>query len=213
MEGYIFRRCILVAFIIMSLVFGWSLLGPTEYHFTHYHDVHIISEKKEMVTNPDCNNKNHSHYMIQQITVEWKGTNSKGEIKKFTTNFDDEGDSDDGITYQDLHNGVAKTHNCMKSLLTWFGFIIISVLFIFGYLTEDFEDDYSWSEQEDVKKLQINIWGKFARFWGYKPEIIEKVKEYYYNTRNRNIPNYRQMFSKYKEFKNFSTLEVSTNEK
>lgn len=212
MSGYIFRRIVLVAFIAMSLLFAWSIFGPTEYHYTKYHDVHILSEKKETVHNECCDSKDHDHYMITKYIVEWKGTNSKGETKKFTTKFDDENDSYEGISYKDLRNGFSKEHNCTKSKLTWMGFIVLLILFLFIYCTEDLDDYYS-SEKKDINELRICIWAILSSFCGYNDEVITKVANYYANTNLYNkIIRYSELYNKYnEEYKKFSTLDIKSS--
>jgi len=214
MEGYIFRRIVLVSFIAMTLLFAWSLFGPTEYHYTKYHDVHIISEKKEMVRNNSCDTKEHDHYMIPQITVEWRGTNSNGETKRFTTKFNDEDDDNDGVAYKDLKNGFAKEHNCCKSWFTWIGFILLTFGFLFIYLPEDLEDDYTWHETETINHFRLGLWCTIAEFSGYNSDLIMNVFKSYENQNlSHRILTYKELYSKYKEeYKKFSEIQVTTNE-
>ncbi len=213
MIEYIFRRIVLVSFIVMTLLFIWSLLGPTEYHYTKYHDVHIISEKREMVRNTNCDTREHDHFMRPQITVEWKGINSKGETKRFTTKFHSENDSDDGVVYNDLKNGFAKKHNCGKSLFTWFGFILLTFCFIFIYSSEDSDNRYSWYEIEEINKFKISLWCITSKFLGYNSDFITNVIKSY---KNRNLSygilKYKELYSKYnEEYKKFSEIQVTTN--
>ena len=213
MLEYIFRRIVLVSFIAMALLFTWSLLGPTEYHYTKYHDVHIISEKREMVRNTNCDIREHDHFMIPQITVEWKGINSKGETKRFTTKFHSEDDSDDGVAYNDLKNGFARKYNCGKSLFTWFGFILLTFCFILSCSSEDLDNGYSWNEIEDINKFRISLWCTTAKFLGYNSDsIMNVVKSYKNRNLSYRILKYKELYSEYKEeYKKFSEIQITTN--
>ena len=213
MIEYIFRRIVLVSFIAMALLFTWSLLGPTEYHYTKYHDVHIISEKREMVRNTNCDIREHDHFMIPQITVEWKGINSKGETKRFTTKFHNEDDSDDGVAYNDLKNGFARKYNCGKSLFTWFGFILLTFCFILSCSSEDLDNGYSWNEIEDINKFRISLWCTIAKFLGYNSDsIMNVVKSFKNQNLSYRILKYKELYSKYKEeYKKFSEIQITTN--
>lgn len=213
MIGYILRRIVFVSFIAMALLFTWSLLGPTEYHYTKYHDVHIISEKREMVRNTNCDIREHDHFMIPQITVEWKGINSKGETKRFTTKFHSEDDSDDGVAYNDLKNGFARKYNCGKSLFTWFGFILLTFCFILSCSSEDLDNGYSWNEIEDINKFRISLWCTTAKFLGYNSDsIMNVVKSYKNRNLSYRILKYKELYSEYKEeYKKFSEIQVTTN--
>ena len=213
MIGYILRRIVFVSFIAMALLFTWSLLGPTEYHYTKYHDVHIISEKREMVRNTNCDDREHDHFMIPQITVEWKGINSKGETKRFTTKFHSEDDSDDGVAYNDLKNGFARKYNCGKSLFTWFGFILLTFCFILSCSSEDLDNGYSWNEIEDINKFRISLWCTIAKFLGYNSDsIMNVVKSFKNQNLSYRILKYKELYSKYKEeYKKFSEIQITTN--
>ena len=213
MIKYIFRRIVVVSFIAMALLFTWSLLGPTEYHYTKYHDVHIISEKREMVRNTNCDDREHDHFMRPQITVEWRGINSKEETKHFTTKFHSEDDSNDGVAYNDLKNGFARKYNCGKSLFTWFGLILLTFCFILSCSSEDLDNGYSWNEIEDINKFRINLWCTTAKFLGYNSDFIMNVVKSY---KNRNLSHrilkYKELYSEYKEeYKKFSEIQVTTN--
>ena len=197
----------------MALLFTWSLLGPTEYHYTKYHDVHIISEKREMVRNTNCDDREHDHFMRPQITVEWRGINSKEETKHFTTKFHSEDDSNDGVAYNDLKNGFARKYNCGKSLFTWFGLILLTFCFILSCSSEDLDNGYSWNEIEDINKFRINLWCTTAKFLGYNSDFIMNVVKSY---KNRNLSHrilkYKELYSEYKEeYKKFSEIQVTTN--
>ena len=213
MIEYIFRRIVLVSFIAMTLLFAWSLLGPTEYHYTKYHDVHIISEKREMVRNTNCDTREHDHFMRPQITVEWKGINSKGETKHFTTKFHSEDGSDDGVAYNDLKNGFARKHNCGKSLFTWFGFILLTFCFIFIYASEDSDNRYSWLEIDEINKFKISLWCITSKFLGYNSDSIMNVVNSYKNQNlSYRILKYKELYSEYnEEYKKFSEIQVTTN--
>lgn len=213
MIKYIFRRIVVVSFIAMALLFTWSLLGPTEYHYTKYHDVHIISEKREMVRNTNCDTREHDHFMRPQITVEWKGINSKGETKRFTTKFHSEDDSDDGVAYNDLKNGFARKHNCGKSLFTWFGLILLTFCFILSCSSEDLDNGYSWNEIEDINKFRISLWCTTAKFLGYNSDsIMNVVKSYKNRNLSYRILKYKELYSEYKEeYKKFSEIQITTN--
>ena len=213
MIEYILRRIVFVSFIAMALLFTWSLLGPTEYHYTKYHDVHIISEKREMVRNTNCDIREHDHFMIPQITVEWKGINSKGETKRFTTKFHNEDDSDDGVAYNDLKNGFARKYNCGKSLFTWFGFILLTFCFILSCSSEDLDNGYSWNEIEDINKFRISLWCTIAKFLGYNSDsIMNVVKSFKNQNLSYRILKYKELYSKYKEeYKKFSEIQITTN--
>ena len=213
MIGYILRRIVFVSFIAMALLFTWSLLGPTEYHYTKYHDVHIISEKREIVRNTNCDIREHDHFMIPQITVEWKGINSKGETKRFTTKFHSEDDSDDGVAYNDLKNGFARKYNCGKSLFTWFGFILLTFCFILSCSSEDLDNGYSWNEIEDINKFRISLWCTIAKFLGYNSDsIMNVVKSFKNQNLSYRILKYKELYSKYKEeYKKFSEIQITTN--
>lgn len=213
MIKYIFRRIVVVSFIAMALLFTWSLLGPTEYHYTKYHDVHIISEKREMVRNTNCDDREHDHFMRPQITVEWRGINSKGETKHFTTKFHSEDDSNDGVAYNDLKNGFARKYNCGKSLFTWFGLILLTFCFILSCSSEDLDNGYSWNEIEDINKFRISLWCTTAKFLGYNSDFIMNVVKSY---KNRNLSHrilkYKELYSEYKEeYKKYSEIQVTTN--
>ena len=213
MIEYILRKIVFVSFIAMALLFTWSLLGPTEYHYTKYHDVHIISEKREMVRNTNCDIREHDHFMIPQITVEWKGINSKGETKRFTTKFHSEDDSDDGVAYNDLKNGFARKYNCGKSLFTWFGFILLTFCFILSCSSEDLDNGYSWNEIEDINKFRISLWCTIAKFLGYNSDsIMNVVKSFKNQNLSYRILKYKELYSKYKEeYKKFSEIQITTN--
>lgn len=213
MIGYILRRIVFVSFIAMALLFTWSLLGPTEYHYTKYHDVHIISEKREMVRNTNCDIREHDHFMIPQITVEWKGINSKGETKRFTTKFHSEDDSDDGVAYNDLKNGFARKYNCGKSLFTWFGFILLTFCFILSCSSEDLDNGYSWNEIEDINKFRISLWCTIAKFLGYNSDsIMNVVKSFKNQNLSYRILKYKELYSEYnEEYKKFSEIQITTN--
>ena len=213
MIGYILRRIVFVSFIAMALLFTWSLLGPTEYHYTKYHDVHIISEKREMVRNTNCDDREHDHFMIPQITVEWKGINSKGETKRFTTKFHSEDDSDDGVAYNDLKNGFARKYNCGKYLFTWFAFILLTFCFILSCSSEDLDNGYSWNEIEDINKFRISLWCTIAKFLGYNSDsIMNVVKSFKNQNLSYRILKYKELYSKYKEeYKKFSEIQITTN--
>ena len=213
MIKYIFRRIVVVSFIAMALLFTWSLLGPTEYHYTKYHDVHIISEKREIVRNTNCDDREHDHFMRPQITVEWRGINSKGETKHFTTKFHSEDDSNDGVAYNDLKNGFARKYNCGKSLFTWFGLILLTFCFILSCSSEDLDNGYSWNEIEDINKFRISLWCTTAKFLGYNSDFIMNVVKSY---KNRNLSHrilkYKELYSEYKEeYKKYSEIQVTTN--
>lgn len=195
----------------MALLFTWSLLGPTEYHYTKYHDVHIISEKREMVRNTNCDTREHDHFMRPQITVEWRGINSEGETKRFTTKFHSEDDSNDGVAYNDLKNGFARKYNCGKSLFTWFGLILLTFCFILSCSSEDLDNGYSWNEIEDINKFRISLWCTTAKFLGYNSDFIMNVVKSY---KNRNLSHrilkYKELYSEYKEeYKKFSEIQVN----
>ena len=213
MIGYILRRIVFVSFIAMALLFTWSLLGPTEYHYTKYHDVHIISEKREIVRNTNCDIREHDHFMIPQITVEWKGINSKGETKRFTTKFHSEDDSDDGVAYNDLKNGFARKYNCGKSLFTWFGLILLTFCFILSCSSEDLDNGYSWNEIEDINKFRISLWCTIAKFLGYNSDsIMNVVKSFKNQNLSYRILKYKELYSEYKEeYKKFSEIQITTN--
>ena len=213
MIKYIFRRIVVMSFIAMALLFTWSLLGPTEYHYTKYHDVHIISEKREMVRNTNCDIREHDHFMRPQIIVEWKGINSKGETKRFTTKFHSEDDSDDGVAYNDLKNGFARKHNCGKSLFTWFGLILLTFCFILSCSSEDLDNGYSWNEIEDINKFRISLWCTIAKFLGYNSDsIMNVVKSFKNRNLSYRILKYKELYSKYKEeYKKFSEIQITTN--
>ena len=213
MIEYILRRIVFVSFIAMALLFTWSLLGPTEYHYTKYHDVHIISEKREMVRNTNCDNREHGHFMRPQITVEWRGINSKGETKHFTTKFHSEDDSNDGVAYNDLKNGFARKHNCGKSLFTWFGLILLTFCFILSCSSEDLDNGYSWNEIEDINKFRISLWCTTAKFLGYNSDsIMNVVKSYKNRNLSYRILKYKELYSEYKEeYKKFSEIQVTTD--
>lgn len=213
MIKYIFRRIVVVSFIAMALLFTWSLLGPTEYHYTKYHDVHIISEKREMVRNTNCDDREHDHFMRPQITVEWRGINSKGETKHFTTKFHSEDDSNDGVAYNDLKNGFARKYNCGKSLFTWFGLILLTFCFILSCSSEDLDNGYSWNEIEDINKFRISLWCTTAKFLGYNSDsIMNVVKSYKNRNLSYRILKYKELYSEYKEeYKKFSEIQVTTN--
>ena len=213
MIGYILRRIVFVSFIAMALLFTWSLLGPTEYHYTKYHDVHIISEKREMVRNTNCDTREHDHFMRPQITVEWKGINSKGETKRFTTKFHSEDDSDDGVAYNDLKNGFARKYNCGKSLFTWFGFILLTFCFILSCSSEDLDNGYSWNEIEDINKFRISLWCTIAKFLGYNSDsIMNVVKSFKNQNLSYRILKYKELYSEYnEEYKKFSEIQITTN--
>ena len=213
MIEYILRRIVFVSFIAMALLFTWSLLGPTEYHYTKYHDVHIISEKREIVRNTNCATREHDHFMIPQITVEWRGINSKGETKCFTTKFHSEDDSDDGVAYNDLKNGFARKYNCGKSLFTWFGFILLTFCFILSCSSEDLDNGYSWNEIEDINKFRISLWCTIAKFLGYNSDSIMNVVNSYKNQNlSYRILKYKELYSEYnEEYKKFSEIQVTTN--
>lgn len=213
MIKYIFRRIVVVSFIAMALLFTWSLLGPTEYHYTKYHDVHIISEKREMVQNTNCDNREHDHFMRPQITVEWRGINNKGETKHFTTKFHSEDDSNDGVAYNDLKNGFARKHNCGKSLFTWFGLILLTFCFILSCSSEDLDNGYSCHEIEDINKFRISLWCTTAKFLGYNSDsIMSVVKSYKNRNLSYRILKYKELYSEYKEeYKKFSEIQVTTN--
>ena len=213
MIKYIFRRIVVVSFIAMALLFTWSLLGPTEYHYTKYHDVHIISEKREIVRNTNCDDREHDHFMRPQITVEWRGINSKGETKHFATKFHSEDDSNDGVAYNDLKNGFARKYNCGKSLFTWFGLILLTFCFILSCSSEDLDNGYSWNEIEDINKFRISLWCTTAKFLGYNSDFIMNVVKSY---KNRNLSHrilkYKELYSEYKEeYKKYSEIQVTTN--
>ena len=213
MIKYIFRRIVVVSFIAMALLFTWSLLGPTEYHYTKYHDVHIISEKREIVRNTNCDYREHDHFMMPQITVEWRGINSKGETKHFTTKFHSEDDSNDGVAYNDLKSGFVRKHNCGKSLFTWFGFILLTFCFIFIYASEDTDNRYSWLEIEEINKFKIGLWDITSKFLGYNSDsIMNVVKSYKNQNLSYRILKYKELYSKYnEEYKKFSEIQVTTN--
>ena len=213
MIKYIFRRIVVVSFIAMTLLFTWSLLGPTEYHYTKYHDVHIISEKREIVKNTNCDTREHDHFMIPQITVEWRGINSKGETKHFTTKFHSEDDSNDGVAYNDLKNGFARKYNCGKSLFTWFGLILLTFCFILSCSSEDLDNGYSWNEIEDINKFRISLWCTIAKFLGYNSDsIMNVVKSFKNQNLSYRILKYKELYSKYKEeYKKFSEIQITTN--
>ena len=213
MIKYIFRRIVVVSFIAMTLLFTWSLLGPTEYHYTKYHDIHIISEKREIVRNTNCDNREHDHFMMPQITVEWRGINSKEETKHFTTKFHSEDDSNDGVAYNDLKNGFARKYNCGKSLFTWFGFILLTFCFILSCSSEDLDNGYSCHEIEDINKFKISLWCITAKFLGYNYDsIMNVVKSFKNQNLSYRILKYKELYSKYKEeYKKFSEIQITTN--
>ena len=213
MIKYIFRRIVVVSFIAMTLLFTWSLLGPTEYHYTKYHDIHIISEKREIVRNTNCDNREHDHFMMPQITVEWIGINSKEETKHFTTKFHSEDDSNDGVAYNDLKNGFARKYNCGKSLFTWFGFILLTFCFILSCSSEDLDNGYSCHEIEDINKFKISLWCITAKFLGYNYDsIMNVVKSFKNQNLSYRILKYKELYSKYKEeYKKFSEIQITTN--
>ena len=213
MIGYILRRIVFVSFIAMALLFTWSLLGPTEYHYTKYHDVHIISEKREMIRNTDCDNREHDHFMRPKITVEWRGINGKGETKHFTTKFHSKDDSNDGVAYNDLKNGFVRKHNCGKSLFTWFGFILLAFCFIAIYSSEDSDNRYSWLEIEKINKFKISLWCITSKFLGYNSDSIMNVVNSYKNQNlSYRILKYKELYSEYnEEYKKFSEIQVTTN--
>ena len=204
---YIFRRIVLVAFIIMSLILIWSLFGPTDYHYTRYKDVRIISEKIESIRNPECIDKNHPHYYINSNVVTWKGVDSKGNICEFTTDFDSDGDSFNGTcgtSYYDIKDKhIATIHNCFKSGMTWVGFIITLVFFICSYCTEDLDFGYDWEDAEPINNWRFCVWGFLSKFMGYDPNIVDKVIEHYKYRNNNKIKRYKDLFNKYnEEYKN-----------
>lgn len=213
MIKYIFRRIVVVSFIAMALLFTWSLLGPTEYHYTKYHDVHIISEKREMIRNTDCDDREHDHFMRPQITVEWRGINGKGETKHFTTKFHSKDDSNDGVAYNDLKNGFARKHNCGKSLFTWFGLILLTFCFILSCSSEDLDNGYSCNEIEDINKFRISLWCTIAKFLEYNSDsIMNVVKSFKNQNLSYRILKYKELYSKYKEeYKKFSEIQITTN--
>lgn len=214
MFGYIFRRIILILFFISSIFFVWSVFGPNEYHYTNYHDVKIISEKTEMVRNNGCSDESHEHYMKKQIVVNWRGTNCDGETEKFTTYFDDEDDSVNGVSYQDLKNGIASDYNVGKSLSTIFGYLTLMILFVAAYCAEDLTWDYSGSERREIRKLRIWSWGIFAEFCGYDTKIIRNICDYLDGQNSDTIPDYRNLFDKYhKEYELYSQVKAELDDK
>ena len=214
MFGYIFRRIILILFFISSIFFAWTIFGPNEYHYTNYHDVKIVSEKTEMVRNNNCSDKSHSHYMEKQIVVDWRGTNCDGETERFTTYFDDEDDSVNGVSYKDLKNGIASDYNVGKSLGTIFGYLVLMILFVAAYCAEDLSYDYTRSERRDIRELRIMLWGIFAKFCGYDTKIIKNICDSLYEQTSDAIPDYCDLFEMYhKEYEKYSQIKAELDNK
>lgn len=209
---YIFKRIICVVFIGMAVLFTLSFFIP-DYHYTHYHNVKIISEKIEKVRNHKCNNRTHTHYIFNRLIVKWVGEDRTDQKYEYTTEFKYNDYDNDGITYYDLKNGIAKQHNCLRSILTWWGFILFSVLFLLNLFSDD-EDDYTSSEIEDIREWKLYQWRKYAAFMGYDKKIVDII---YKRERSKyliEIPKYSELFSLYNsEQVRLSQIEVETNGK
>lgn len=76
---YILKKIVFVVSIGMIVLFVLSFFIP-DYHYTHYHNVKILSEKIEKVRNYERNNRIHDHYTINQIAVKWVGEDRTGEL-------------------------------------------------------------------------------------------------------------------------------------
>ena len=199
MSEYIFRRCVIIAFFISSIVFTLSFFIE-DWHYTHYHDVKVISEKVVKVHNNKCSDSSHDHYYIHKINVKWQGIDNKGNSKTTETQFEDEDDTDEGVSYKDIHKGIAKTHNCLRSCLTWILFIGLLIVSLIAYFTEDFRYDYSYYERKDIREWRYDLFCSVMEFFGYDTDILDIIyKEVDDRSMVDRIPLYEDLYYKYKE--------------
>lgn len=209
---YILKRIVFVVSIGMIVLFVLSFFIP-DYHYTHYHNVKILSEKKEIVHNHAYDNKDHDHYTINQIAVKWVGEDRTGKKYECTAKFKNKDDDYYGVSYHDLKNGIAKKHNRLRSIFTWIGFCCVFFYFLHIF-SADSEDDYTYtlSDIKDIREWKLNKWRKCATFMGYDKKIIDII---YNRERSKNlitIPKYSELFSLYSsEQARLSQIEIKTN--
>ena len=204
MISYILKRLCWIGFIGMIILLVLSFFLPN-YYYTHYHDVHIISSKNLVVQT--CEHKEHGY---NGKIVKWSGIDDNGYKRKFESkvNVDDPDDTNEGVCYNDLKNGIAKTHNCATTVFTIFGLLLFGVIAIFTYSTEDLED-YCYSDRKDIRVLRLSIFDIYMIFCGYDPEILYDLCEEKYNDRRNEdvIPKYLSLYNEYKKRINKVTLK------
>lgn len=204
MISYILKRLCWVVFIGMIILFVLSFFLPN-YYYTHYHDVHIISSKNIFIKT--CEHKEHQH---NGKLIVWKGTDDNGYVRTIESevNIDDPDDTNEGVCYNDLKNGIAKTHNCATTVFTIFGLLLFGIISLFAYATENLED-YSYCDRKDIRVLRLSIFDVCMIFCGYDPEILyDLCEEEDHNRRNEDvIPKYRDLYKKYKNKLNENNKE------
>lgn len=204
MISYILKRLCWVGFIGMVILFVLSFFLPN-YYYTHYHDVHIISSKDLVIQT--CEHKEHGY---NGKVIKWSGIDDNGYKHEFESqvNVDDPEDANEGVCYNDLKNGIAKTHNCTTTLFTILGLVIFGIISFMTYFTEDLED-YYYRDREDIRGLRLTIFNIYMVFCGHDPEILyDLCKEEDNNKRNADvIPKYRDLYRKYRRRLNKVTLK------
>jgi len=197
MISYILKRLCWIGFIVMIILFILSFFLPN-YYYTHYHDVHIISSK-DLVVQP-CKHKEHEY---NAKVVKWSGIDDNGYKYEFESevNVDDPEDTNEGVCYNDLKNGIAKTHNCRTLPFTILILIVFGFISLFTYFTEDL-DDYCYNDRKDIRILRLNLFYIYMVFCGYDNDskILYDLCEEEYNNRGNKyvILKYTDLYKKYK---------------
>lgn len=174
MIGYIFRRSIILLWIICGIVLFTSLFID-DFHYIRYHDIKVISSKVIKERNQSCSHPDHAHYYERKINVKWQGYDAKGNKKVFEHKFDDEDGGDEGVKYSDFKKGYTKVHT-VKSTILWLIFALLSVASFFSWITED-PTDYYYTEVKDIGEFKINLYYLIFVFSGYNKEILNKVAD------------------------------------
>ena len=195
MFSYILKRICWIGFIGMITLTVLSFFLPN-YWYTHYHDVHIISSKDLVIQSCE-----HQEHQYNGKLVKWSGIDDNGYKHEFESkvNVDDPDDTTEGVCYNDLKNGIAKTHNCATTAFTILGLFIFGVISLFTYFTEDLEE-YCYNDRIYIRGLRLSIFDIYMLFCGHDPKILyDLCEEEDNNKRNADvIPKYMDLYKKYK---------------
>lgn len=193
-----------MGFIGMIILLVLSFFLPN-YYYTHYHDVHIISSKNMIIKH--CVHEEHQY---NGKLIVWKGTDDHGNVHTIESevNIDDPYDTIEGVCYNDLKNGIAKTHNCATAVFTIIGLMLFGIITAFTYFTEDL-DDYYYGDSIDIRRLRLSLFNIYMVFCGYDSKILYDLCEEEYNNKRYEavIPKYTDLYKKYKKRLNKVTLK------
>lgn len=185
-----------MGFIGMIILLVLSFFLPN-YWYTHYHDVHIVSSKNIIIRHCD-----HEEHQINGKLIVWKGTDDYGNVHTIRSevNIDDPHDTYDGVCYNDLKNGIAKTYNCATMFFTIIGLMFFGIITAFTYFIEDL-DDYCYNDSKDIRRLRLSLFNAYIIFCGHDPKILYDFCEEEYNNKVKIavIPKYLSLYNEYKK--------------